>query len=79
VVVKDVYFTYALAGCFVLAGLMYGVRLAVQGVARSERVGRIGGTALVGRELMDWTYWAIEPIVRGLAALGITPNGLTRS
>src|SRR2546421_678303 len=51
---------------------MYGVRLAVTGAAaRSERVGRIGGTPLIGRELMDWTYWAIEPIVRGLAALGI--------
>jgi phosphatidylglycerophosphate synthase len=48
-------------------------------VARSERVGRIGGTALVGQEIMDWTYWAIEPIVRGLAALGVTPNGLTWS
>jgi len=79
VVVKDVYYTYALAGFFVLAGLMYGVRLAVTGAARSERVGRIGGTALIGRGLMDWTYWAIEPIVRGLAALGITPNGLTWS
>jgi len=26
---------------------------------------------------MDATYWAIEPVVRGLAALGVTPNGLT--
>jgi phosphatidylglycerophosphate synthase len=80
VVVKDVYFTYALAGFFVLAGVMYGVRLAMTGAAaRSERVGRIGGTALMGRELMDWTYWAIEPIVRVLVALGITANGLTWS
>src|ERR1041384_1630120 len=28
---------------------------------------------------MDATYWAIEPLVRGLVALGITPNGLTWS
>lgn len=79
-VVKDVYFTYGLAGFFALAAVMYGVRLAVTGAAaRSERVGRIGGTALVGREIMDWTYWAVDPIVRGLVALGITANGLTWS
>jgi len=77
VVVKDVYFTYALAGAFALAAVMYGVRLAVMGAARSERVGRIGGTSLVGRGIMDWTYWLLEPIVKGTAALGITPNGMT--
>ena len=78
-VVKDVYFTYCLAALCALAGVAYGVRVAVRGVARSERVGRIGGTPLVGQEIMDWTYWAIEPVVRGLAALGVTPNGLTWS
>jgi CDP-diacylglycerol---glycerol-3-phosphate 3-phosphatidyltransferase len=79
VVVKDVYFTYGLAALFALAAVMYGVRLAVTGAARSERVGRIGGTALLGQELMDWTYWIVEPIVRAFAALGITANGLTWS
>jgi phosphatidylglycerophosphate synthase len=79
VVVKDVYFTYFLAALCALAAVMYGVRIATRGVARSERVGRIGGTALVGQEIMDWTYWAVEPVVRGLAALGVTPNGLTWS
>jgi CDP-diacylglycerol--glycerol-3-phosphate 3-phosphatidyltransferase len=42
-------------------------------------VAKIGGTALVGRGIMDATYWAIEPVVRGLAAAGVTPNGLTWS
>jgi len=74
---RDVYFTYFLAALAGLAALAYAVRVAVRGVARSERVGRIGGTALVGQEVMDWTYWAVEPIVRGLAAMGITPNALT--
>ena len=26
---------------------------------------------------MDATYWAIEPVVRGLAAIGVTPNAMT--
>jgi CDP-diacylglycerol---glycerol-3-phosphate 3-phosphatidyltransferase len=74
---RDVYFTYFLAAIAACAALAYGVRVAMRGVARSERVGRIGGTVLVGQEVMDGTYWAVEPIVRGLAALGVTPNGLT--
>jgi len=75
--VKDVYFTYLLGALFLFAGVAYAVRVAMRGVARSERVSRIGGTVMVGQEIMDWTYWSIEPIVRGLAALGVTANGLT--
>jgi CDP-diacylglycerol--glycerol-3-phosphate 3-phosphatidyltransferase len=77
--VKDIYFVYFLGALCGAAGLAYGVRVMTRGVVRNERVGRIGGTALVGQELMDWWYWSIEPIVRGLAALGITANGLTWS
>ena len=75
----DVYFTYFMFAIIGMAGLAYFVRVATRGVARSERVGRIGGTPLIGQELMDWTYWAVEPVVKGLAALKITPNMLTWS
>ena len=77
--VRDVYFAYFLLGLATLAAVIYGVRIAVRGAARSERVGRIGGTALLGQEVMDWTYWAVEPFVRFFAALGITANGVTWS
>ena len=76
---RDAYFSYAMAGLAGLAAIAYGVRVALHGAARSERVARIGGTALIGQEMMDYTYWAIEPIVRGLAAIGVTPNALTWS
>ena len=75
----DVYFSYVTGGLWVVALTLYGVRIAQRGVFHSERVSRIGGTALVGRGIMDATYWAIEPVVRGLAALGVTPDGLTWS
>jgi phosphatidylglycerophosphate synthase len=75
--VKDAYFIYGMLVLVALTAAAYGVRVAVYGVARSERVAKIGGTALVGQELMDWTYWAVSPIVRGLAAMRITPNMLT--
>jgi CDP-diacylglycerol--glycerol-3-phosphate 3-phosphatidyltransferase len=73
----DIYFCYATAALWAIALTLYGVRIAARGVFHSERVSKIGGTALIGRGIMDATYWAIEPVVRGLAALGVTPNGLT--
>jgi len=75
----DVYFCYVTGGLWAVALTLYGLRIASRGVFHSDRVSKIGGTALVGRGIMDATYWAIEPVVRGLAALGITPNGLTWS
>ena len=76
-VVKDVYFAYLLLGMTAFSIVAYGVRIAVRGASRSERVGRIGGTALLGQEVMDWTYWAVEPFVRVFVSLGITANGVT--
>ena len=76
---SDAYLVYSEAVVTGVACLAYAVRVATRGVARSERVGRIGGTALVGQEVMEGTYWAIEPIVKGLVALGITANHLTWS
>jgi phosphatidylglycerophosphate synthase len=75
----DVYFCYATVALWAIALTLYGVRIAARGAFHSERVTKIGGTALVGRGIMDATYWAIEPVVRGLAALGVTPNGMTWS
>ncbi|HEY0250294.1 MAG TPA: CDP-alcohol phosphatidyltransferase family protein [Kofleriaceae bacterium] len=75
--IKDAYFAYFMVALVAMAAVLYAVRLAVRGAARSERVSRIGGTALVGQEVMDWTYWAVEPIVKGCIALGITANGAT--
>lgn len=73
----DIYFLYATVALWAVMLTLYGVRIAARGVFHSERVSKIGGTALIGRGIMDATYWAIEPVVRGLAALGVTPNGLT--
>jgi CDP-diacylglycerol---glycerol-3-phosphate 3-phosphatidyltransferase len=75
--VKDAYFIYGMLVLVVATAAAYGVRVMVHGVARSERVAKIGGTPILGQELMDWTYWAVSPIVRGLAAARITPNMLT--
>jgi CDP-diacylglycerol--glycerol-3-phosphate 3-phosphatidyltransferase len=79
VLIKDIYFAYFMLGVVVLTVTAYGLRVAMRGVARNERVDRIGGSALVGQGAMETTYWLVEPIVRGLASLGVTANGLTWS
>jgi CDP-diacylglycerol---glycerol-3-phosphate 3-phosphatidyltransferase len=79
IVRPDIYFCYATLGLWAVALSLYGIRIASRGVFHSERVSKIGGTAMVGRGVMDATYWAIEPLVRGLSALGVTPDGLTWS
>ena len=75
----DVYFCYATAALWALALALYGVRIAARGAFRSDRVSKIGGTALVGRGIMDATYWATESVARRFVALGVTPNHLTWS
>ena len=74
---KDAYFIYGLLVLVAFTAAAYGVRVMVWGVVRNDRVAKIGGTALVSQDVMDWTYWAMSPIVRGLAALRVTPNMLT--
>jgi CDP-diacylglycerol--glycerol-3-phosphate 3-phosphatidyltransferase len=76
-VIKDVYFSYFMFGLLVLVTTGYGIRVAIRGPMRSERVEAIGGTALVGQAAMRTTYWAVDPFVRGLVSIGITANGAT--
>jgi phosphatidylglycerophosphate synthase len=75
----DSYFSIFTGALWVILIALYLVRIAARGAFVSERVAKIGGTVMVGRGIMDATYWAIEPLVRALVALGVTPNGLTWS
>jgi len=74
---KDVYFTFVLAALTATAIGTYTVHVVRRGTARSERVERVGGSALLGREVVEMGYWAMSPLSRACIALGITPNGLT--
>jgi CDP-diacylglycerol--glycerol-3-phosphate 3-phosphatidyltransferase len=74
----DVDFTYATAAVWVGLIVGYAIRVSRYGAFRSERVlGVGGGTVLLGENIMQATYWAIEPVVRGLIRLGATPNAIT--
>lgn len=75
--IHDEYFTYALGVLCAIAVLGYGIRLATGAAPRSERVEGFGGSALLGKPIMTLSYWATDPIVRALVALGATANGVT--
>jgi len=73
----DAYFVYGLGSLAILAAVLYAVRLATRGRAISDRVSKIGGTAVLGQGVMEWTYWAVDPITKFFVTIGVTPNGMT--
>ena len=74
----DADFTWLTGALWALLIVAYAIRVNRFGAFRSERVlGVGGGTVLVGENIMQATYWAIDPVVRGLIWLGATPNAIT--
>jgi phosphatidylglycerophosphate synthase len=74
----DADFSWLTAAVWVVLIAAYAIRVSRYGAFRSERVlGVGGGTVLVGENIMQATYWAIEPVVRALVWIGATPNAIT--
>ena len=74
----DVDFTYLTGAVWVALIVAYAIRVSRFGKFRSDRVRGVGGgTVLVGENIMQATYWAIDPVVRGLVRIGATPNAVT--
>lgn len=59
----------------VLAG--YGARVALRGRVQSDRVDKEGSSAFLGRTPMLVVYWALAPLGRLLARLGVSANAVT--
>jgi phosphatidylglycerophosphate synthase len=55
----------------------YLLRVSRKGRARFERVDRQGGTALLGKTVMEGAYWLMQPTGRFLVARGVTPNQIS--
>jgi phosphatidylglycerophosphate synthase len=70
-------FSWLTGGIWVVLLGAYAIRVARYGGFRSERVVGVGGTVMVGENIMQATYWAIEPVVKALVRLGATPDGVT--
>lgn len=73
----DVWFTYATASLWIVLFAAYAFRVRSVGAYRSERVEDVGGTAIMGQNMMQATYWGLDPLVRGLVAVGLSANGVT--
>lgn len=75
----DAAFAIFTSALWIVLFAAYWWRVSRYGSFKSDRVTSVGGTALVGENIMSATYWAIDPIVRGLARIGVTANMVTWS
>ncbi len=60
-----------------LGALGYLLRLALAGAAHYARVNAAGGTALLGRSLMEFGYWCLQPLGRACVRAKVTANQIT--
>ena len=74
----DIYFTYALAVMTATAVSTYAVHVARRGWNKSARIDQLGGgSALLGRQIVEMGYFAMTPLAKLFIALGFTANGVT--
>jgi len=74
----DAGFSWLTVAMWIVLIAAYAIRVSRFGAFQSDRVlGVGGGTVLLGENIMQATYWAIDPVVRGLIRLGATPNAVT--
>jgi CDP-diacylglycerol--glycerol-3-phosphate 3-phosphatidyltransferase len=71
--------TFFLLGAVAVLTVAYAVRLAVKGRAQYARVDKQGGSPLLSKGVMEMAYWWLQPMARGLVAIGMTPNMISWS
>lgn len=74
---SDVTFSYITGALWLVLFSAYGLHVRRAGAFRSDRVERVGGTVVMGKNIMRATYWGLEPVVRGLVGVGLSANGIT--
>jgi len=63
-----------LLGLVSLIIILYAVRLAVRGKAQFSRTDREGGSALLGKGIMEMAYWSLQPFAKLMILMRVTPN-----
>src|SRR6186713_2091543 len=71
---SELNYTLAVALIILLLSALYRVRVAVKGRVHFDRIDRQGGSWLLSKGAMEFGYWILQPVVRLLVFLGITPN-----
>ena len=64
----------ATAGLLVLA---YSLKIMFRGKAQYDRVDKQGGSALLGKGIMQMAYWGLQPVGDLCIALGLSPNAIS--
>jgi phosphatidylglycerophosphate synthase len=70
----DLIYALALLGVAVVVASIYGLRVLTRGKSEFDRVNKQGGSALLGKDVMQGAYWSLQPVARLLTFLKITPN-----
>jgi phosphatidylglycerophosphate synthase len=76
-VTTELKFTLAGASIILLLAAVYGLRVAIKGRARFDRIDRQGGSLLLSKGSMEVGYWMLYPAARLVVLLGITPNKIS--
>ncbi len=76
---SDLLYTLILVAIFAALGVAYAVRTTLKGRAHYARIDKQGGSALLGKGLMEMAYWGMQPVARLIAFFRITPNMLSWS
>jgi phosphatidylglycerophosphate synthase len=74
IITSELKYTLASALIVLLLAAAYGVRVAVKGRVRFDRIDRQGGSRLLSKGAMELGYWILQPVARLLVFLHITPN-----
>jgi CDP-diacylglycerol--glycerol-3-phosphate 3-phosphatidyltransferase len=73
----DSLYAFAAVAVTFSALAVFGVRVAIRGVIRYDRVDAVGGSPLLSKRLVEFGYWATLPMARACVRAGITPNHIT--
>lgn len=66
-----------LLGIWIVGLGAYAIRCAVRGRYRRARVDQMGGSILLNNWTMEFGYWMVDGVSRGLMRLGVSPLLLT--
>lgn len=64
-------------GLFALVAVLYGVKVLRHGRPNFYRIDKQGGSPLLGKPLMEFGYWLMQPVARGLLSFGVTADAVS--
>jgi len=73
----DLIYALVLLGVALFVAAVYTLRVWIRGKANFDRVNHQGGSALLGKGVMQGAYWSLQPLAKLLIACRVTPNGVS--